>query len=183
MQARPYLERLAIASLDEAGCPSSEQLAAYSLGMLVGNEELSVAAHVRTCPLCTADVAALQPPQRRARLIAQLLPPIALVGRRSGSTDNRVRHYLAADLTIELTIAPPHGDTWRITGQLLRGGTGVVGQTVTIRSGRRQYQRQSDGDGFFTFDALSSGQYTLAVRDTTSTVQIRDIVLQPDSLA
>jgi hypothetical protein len=84
---------------------------------------------------------------------------------------------VAADLVVELTIAPPIGDTWRITGQLLRAGSGLGGRVVTMRTRRQSYQQTSDAQGFFTFEALPAGRYTLSVADGQVQVQVRDLVL------
>ncbi|HEU4325158.1 MAG TPA: zf-HC2 domain-containing protein [Roseiflexaceae bacterium] len=172
------LERLAYQSLSEDECPEADLLAAYMLGDLSGNSQLSVAAHVRGCPLCQRDLAVCQPLAPRPRtLVARLLPPPLLAGRRSSATAAQVRQYVAADLSVDLTIAPPSGDEWRLTGQVLRGGAGQADLPVLLRSGRRSYRQTSDNGGFFTFQALPPGRYTLSVTDTQVLVQIRNLDL------
>ncbi len=181
MNDQRRIEQLAIISLNEADCPDADLLAASMLGMLEGNEQLRMAAHVRQCPLCQADSAACRPPPARPSTVVALLRPLLLAdGRRSAAYRENRRQYVAADVVVELTIAPPIGEHWRVTGQILREGTGLPARMVTARSGRRRYTQTSDGQGFFTFDALPPGRYTLSVVDGHIQVQIRALELGLD---
>lgn len=179
MDFRTQLEQLALASLSDEACPEPEQLAAYLLGTLSGAAQLSVAAHVRQCPLCREDLALARPPEPRPRrLVARLLPTL-LSGVRGSSASAFVRQYQAADLVVELTLAPPVGDYWRLTGQLLRERAGVPDREITLRSGRRRrLQTTSDTDGFFTFEDLPFGAYTLSVADGDTLIQVRGLSLR-----
>ena len=179
MNERRRVEQLAILSLTEDDCPDAELLAAHALGLLEGNQQLRVAAHVRQCPLCQADIAACRPPPPRLSTITARLRPLLLAdGRRSTAYRENRRQYVAADVVVELTIAPPIGEHWRVTGQILREGLGLSERMVTARSGRRRYVQISDAQGFFTFDALPSGRYTLSVVDGQVQVQIRALELR-----
>jgi hypothetical protein len=175
------LEQLALSSLTEADCPDADQLAAYILGTLTGTAQLRVAAHVRSCPLCQDDIAACRPPAPRPRLVLAHLLPLSLAdGRRSAPLYQHVRRYVAADLTVELTIPPPVGDYWRITGQVMRAEQGLAGRPVTLQASRRRYQQTSDAQGFFTFERVPTGRYTLSVTDELIQVQLRALVLSLD---
>ena len=178
MNQRRGLEHLAMSSLTEEKCPEAEQLAAYALGLLEGIEQLQVAAHVRDCPICLHDLALCRPPVSRRRPVLAILMPLPFAEGRRGAGPEQIRRYIAADLTVDVTIAPPDGDYWRVTGQAIRGGTGVSECIATMRSGRRRYEQISDGHGFFTFEALPSGRYTLAVADQHIHVQIRELLLE-----
>jgi hypothetical protein len=181
MNKRRRLEQLAIASLTEEAHPDVELLAAYALGMLTGTEQLGVAAHVRTCPICTYDLELCRPPEARPRpLIARLTPLVPADGRRSGANQAYVRQYVAADIVIDLTIPPPEGDYWIITGQITQAGMGLAQRTMTLRAGQRRYQHMSDTNGFFVFTDVPSGRYTISATDGQIQVQIRDIVLSLD---
>jgi hypothetical protein len=181
METQRRLEQLAIASLTDEDCPDADLLASYILDTLVGTEQLTVAAHVRNCPMCSRDVALCRTPEPRPRaLVARLLPLALAPGRRGAADRANVRQYVAADVVVELTIAPPTGDYWRVTGQVLRAGVGLNERVVTMRTGRRRYQQISDTEGFFTFEDLPSGRYTLIVDDGQIRVQIRSLVLRLD---
>jgi anti-sigma factor RsiW len=181
MNQRRRLEQLAIASLTEADCPDVEQLAAYALGMLGEAEQLRVAAHVRACPICTREIALCRPPTpRRRALLASPIPfPMSLATLR-GAPNERIRRYAAADLLVDITIAPPEGDFWRVTGQVTRDAAGVDACDIVMRAGRRRYTQVSDPQGFFTFEGLPAGRYTLTVDDSRVQVRMRDIVLALD---
>lgn len=178
MDEQRRLAHLAYRSINEAECPDSDLLAGYILGGLSGAEQLSVAAHVRRCPLCQQDVAVCRPSAPRPRLVlARLLPPPLLEGRRSSGFSAQVRQYIAADLAVDLTIAPPAGGQWRLTGQVTRAGAGLPDLPVRLRAGRRSLAQTSDVDGFFTFQAVPSGRYTLSVTSDQVQVQIRKLEL------
>lgn len=181
MTIRNRFERLAFASM-AIDCPPPEQLADYVLGLLAGNEQLRVAAHVRRCPLCQDDVAIARPPEpapqagRARTLLARALPAAVGIGRRGGAA-GEVRRFVAADLLVELTIAPPSEDAWRITGQVLRADEAQPNLAVTLRAPGRRYQRTTDADGFFVFAGLAAGTYRLSVRAGSVRVQIEDLQL------
>lgn len=178
MSNRRTLEMLARASLNHEDCPNPDQLAAFMLDLLSGNEQLKVADHVRRCPVCQEEVALVRPPEPRPRpLIARLLPTLA-TGLRGPSVGSGLRQYQAADLTIELTLVPQDGESWRITGQILRGGAPVAGLPVNLRRTRQRiYRQESDAEGFFTYMSLPEGQYTLSVTDGATSVLVRGIDL------
>src|SRR5690349_12069520 len=117
MDQRRRLEQLAAASLSEEACPDAEQLAAYALGLLAGIEQLQVAAHVRDCPICLHDLVLCRPPETRRRPLLASLMPLPLAQGRRGAGPENIRRYMAADLIVDVTIAPPDGDYWRVTGQ------------------------------------------------------------------
>lgn len=184
MSIRQELELLALLSLGEQGCPDPNELAAYIVGTLTGNAHLRVAAHVRHCPVCQEDMHLARPPaSRRRSLLAQLLPVFA-TGVRSTTTQHLVRQYRAADLTIMLTIVPLVNDVWRLTGQLLRQEQPVIEQPLILRSGRKRgYRQSSDAQGFFSFDDIPAGVYTLTVEYEQTLVQIRGLILSHDELS
>jgi hypothetical protein len=178
MDRERRLQQLSIANLTEEKCPSIEHLAAYTLGMLTGNEQLLIAAHVRSCPICTHEVEICRPPQPRQQpFIARLMPFTLADGHRRSTDSSSVRQYVAADIVIELTISPPKGDYWNITGQVFRDNVKFPQAAITLRAGRRRYEQTSDDQGFFTFEMLPAGKYTLLVTHDQVQVQIRNLIL------
>jgi hypothetical protein len=192
MTKRSRLEQLARASNRAVEHPDTDTLAAYVLDMLSGNEQLSVAAHVRTCPTCRRHIALITPPTPTARtaqigepfplpIIASLLPALSgMSAQRSAhpaASDDDVRKYVAANLQVELTISPREGDHWALTGQVLREGTSLGITPVTLRLGRKRWQAVTDVDGFFDFTELAGGVYTLTVNDAQVELTIRELQL------
>src|SRR6185295_4039892 len=110
-----------------------------------------------------------EPP--RQILLARLLPlPLAEGQRREGSQEYTYQ-YVAADMVIKLIIAPPSGDYWRVAGRVIRAGIGHAEQMVLLRAKRRRYQQYTDEHGFFTFEILPTGRYTLSVVDGPVQIQ------------
>ncbi len=172
------LERLALLSLNADACPAPEVLADYMLLQLTGTEQLQVAVHVRGCPLCQEEIELCRPPEQPRRMIIARIFPLVPIGLRSTTSTHAIRQYRAADMTIEITVVPSHGDYWRLTGQLLRNANGVASQVVVLRSSRRRvYRQESDHKGFFTFEDIPTGRYTLSVNDKATTIQIRGVIL------
>jgi hypothetical protein len=181
MNEQHRLEQAALASLTEDDCPDADHLAAYILGTSVETEQLIVAAHVRECPLCQHDISICRPPERRQRpLLARFMPLALADGLRSSTQRGDIRRYVVADIVVELTITPPIGDYWRVTGQVARAGRGLAGSTVILRTGRRRYQQTNDSQGFFTFEELPAGRYTVFVADDQVQIQIRALELKFD---
>ena len=185
------LEHYAIASLRAEPCPDARQLAAYASGTLSGIQQLIVAAHVRLCPLCTHDLELAQLPELADRwplaerpvarprfAIARLLEPVlaGLVRSAPGAKED-VRQYVAADIAVSLAIAPPAGERWRISGYVTQGGMPLADRTVALRSRQRRFRQQTSADGFFTFEQVPAGHYTLSIVEATVSIQIRDLVL------
>jgi hypothetical protein len=185
MRTPDRIERLAIASLTDEACPPAEDLAAFMLGDLGGVDQLRVAAHVRSCPLCQqlADLCAPPSPPEPAlrRLIAGLAAPALATGLRGDGGGAQVRRYMAADISVELTIPPPDGEAWEVVGQVLCGGLGLPFCPVQIQTGRRRpLTRSSDADGFFGFSGLPAGTYRLTITYGQVRVEVESLGLSHD---
>lgn len=184
MNDRQLLERMIIASLTDENCPSSEQLADYILGTLTGNDQLRVARHVRECPLCQHLAITYQPaePRPQRSFIARLLPLAPSAGRRGAVDATAMRRYQVADINIlvELLISPPDQEHWSVTGRVMRGGVAAVAAPVTMRADTYRSQQTTDAEGFFAFDQLPPGHYTLEILQPPARVEIPDLILLED---
>jgi anti-sigma factor RsiW len=170
-------------------CPTTQQLGDYALRLPASADQVAIAAHVTTCPLCTGELA-----QVRAFLAIEADPPPLSIGER------------ARRLVATLLDAPPLG-----AGAALRGGES--GSTLTFRAegftitvddfatGRRGYRslvglvewpapapgdatvllfaadgarrdEAIDETGNFVFDDLAAGEYRLEVLVGEDTVVI-----------
>lgn len=63
MSTQRRLKMLAIASVNTTECPDSERLADYILGNLSDEDQLAIAAHVRSCRLCQHLAVICRPPE------------------------------------------------------------------------------------------------------------------------
>lgn len=182
MTERRRLEQAVRRSLTAEACPPSEQLADYILGSLERNDQLRVAAHVRTCPLCAELIAIATPEVRKERpLLARLLPVALQGGLRSDVSRGDLRQYVAADVVIELRVGPTVAGRWTITGQVLRQGEGLPACQVLLQPARRRGRSEvTDVDGFFSFGNLSDGMYRVTVSHANVQVAINDLDLRGD---
>lgn len=170
------LTALSIASTSEDTCPPVEQLAAYIVGELGGNVQLQLAAHVRSCTFCQHDIALSRPPAPRQRqVLARLLPMAFADGRRGG--ESGVQRYVAGETTIDLRMVGIGADSWRVSGQVSRGGEPLPGRGVTMRWGRKRFIETSDEAGFFTLRDLPEGRYTLTLDDSEAPILVRGLEL------
>lgn len=181
MDEQHRLEQLAAASLTPDDCPPREQLALYMLRLLTGNDELRLAAHVRSCPICQHDIALAQPPSTPQphpleRVIAQLTPFRLAEGRR-GEERGEYRRYEAQEIQIDLSISAREGDYRRISGKILRASTWLAGCAVVLRSTNHRYRRTSNEVGFFSFDSVPLGHYTLTITADHLQVRIPDTLI------
>jgi hypothetical protein len=179
MKPRQHLELLARASLAEHICPEPDVLAAYMLRVLSGNDELRVAAHVRSCPLCSDELEAARPPAARPPTVLARPVPVFVPGLR-GSSVPAIRRYTAPSLglTVEIALTQSSTGTWRLSGQLAHDTAGVADRAIVLRSRRRTYHATSEQHGFFTFDDLPAGRYTLTIAANRAAVQVRGLLLE-----
>lgn len=177
MPSQRQLEALLVAGLNDGDCPPDERLAAFVLGALSGNEQLSVAAHMRDCPLCQELARLARPPAPRARtLVARLLPLGLAEGRRGPSAPSAQRRFVSADVQVDLSVVAT-GELWRVTGQATRGGAPLGVDAVTMRQSGRRHTQRADDEGFFTFEGLPAGRYTLTLKAGDLRVQVRNLDL------
>ena len=169
---------------DPASCPDAEQLAAYVLNELVGNDHLRIAAHLRTCPGCQLAVQLVHPPavaplpQRPKLLIAQQrLQPVPS-GVRS-SANSASDFYQVGDFAVVLSATLIEGEGWQLAGRLLHNGNGLANWRITISVARRRLRDHSDADGFFTMSGLPAGMCQISLSDGQTRVLLRQVALGP----
>jgi hypothetical protein len=126
-----------VQELDEyPRCPSVEALVRFALGESPAEEQLLVAAHLRTCSTCTEEVewtrmtfapAPVEEPTLAAirRVVASLLSPPAALGlglrgdAERGTATTSTLVYKAENLEITLTVKAKEGDTYLVSGDIL----------------------------------------------------------------
>ena len=179
-------------------CPTPEVLADYSLGRLTDVERLRVAAHVRSCPACSEELASVERWQaseqpnlltllREALALAWLAHPVAHVRPALRGTGWQGR-FEQADVVV--TLATHSGS---LTGRVRRRGRSEAGpRALSPEMGEReqawllQHERAEgeplvsslDERGRFQFPALAPGEYDLLLN-----VAGRDIAVERITMA
>jgi hypothetical protein len=192
-EARQYAraQRRMGRSLFRFDCPPPQILGEYHLAMVPPEDRQAIAAHVVDCPRCADELATLRAfmvtdvvepmsapglGERLRRVVATLLAPStgpAYAGLR-GSTDERVRTYLAGDVAITISFAPqPRRRLGTVVGLVTHQGTSAgspIGRDVILEEAVPQAatgstrHAQIDDLGNFTFDDVAFGTYRLIVR-------------------
>lgn len=161
------------ARLYRFSCVSPESLLAYYLDELTGSAKLTVAQHVRQCPHCARELAAMAAAQRTRprfvndpppifRAIQALLtpPPLRAIAVRDAAPEHKLPPlvYQAADLEIIVsrrvqTTPTPHTD---VTGLIHCGGQVPSG----LETARVELYRN---DGLLAWEPVSArGQFAFA---------------------
>jgi anti-sigma factor RsiW len=162
-------------------CPPAETLAEFQLRLLPAIEQARVAAHVRACPRCAAEVATLgedlaaEPPpsdlgERLRRAVVTLLAPAphgALAGVRSTGGPSACTYH-AGDLTLTLHLeATARRAVFNLTGQIWQedaGAAALAGQAVRLIAPEGNAVTAAIGDlGDFFIDAVAAGVYRLEI--------------------
>ncbi|NJN18131.1 MAG: zf-HC2 domain-containing protein [Oscillochloris sp.] len=170
-------DALLSAALLRADCPAADDLLAFQAGFLAGEEASAVQAHAATCAECRADLALIaDPPAPRfrdqlaragARLIqATLMPAPAAAPALRGSAPQRATY--AADgfqLLLAITPAATADAPVQIEGQLLGADDLLVEDAVArLIADEQEYAAEPIDDlGFFAFDSVAPGVYSLAL--------------------
>lgn len=165
------------AALDRAACPEPERLLRYQAGLLGAGEAGEVARHAAGCADCAAELALLaappelSPAERLARagvrVVRALLQPgpppaLALRGR---AIPARRAHFAGEGYQILVVVEPGHpaGGRFQIEGQVLAPDGARAGAARLSGSAQEEQEAEVDDLGFFAFDDVGPGAYTLAV--------------------
>ncbi|NJM08426.1 hypothetical protein HC891_22990, partial [Candidatus Gracilibacteria bacterium] len=170
------------AALLRADCPSAETLLEYTASLLAPQIARQVDTHLAACADCRAEFALIAAPAAlslaervmqsgRNLLRAVLLPPPLLATSTLRGAAPVRHHYTAEKYEILLSIVPPlaPGGTFTVEGQL---GDAVPGEVRLLRDELLLRSDIIDDLGFFAFDALAPGVYTLQLQLGNSVMQV-----------
>ena len=137
-------------------CPSALQLSLYCAELLPADERMQIAAHVLTCPLCTAEVA-------DTRRFMEEVPAIPEYEPATGAAVRRFIDEVGASLAG--TLVSPRETVRRIYATLVRQQARLVlrngsGNTVPEKGWPRQYRAESI-DISLHLSRASNGEYML----------------------
>lgn len=169
-------------------CPPAEELAAFILGLIKGNEQLHITAHVRHCPCCQLAISFATPQESKAsheswsqklkRLVAYPLPATQF-GLRGVEHD---LHYQAEHVHFVLTQTPHTHEGWQLAGRVLFDSTGQSDWTVIAMTPGRRLRAITDNDGFFVFEQMPAGRYLLSLAGDGMRIHIRDFTLGSETI-
>jgi hypothetical protein len=169
-------------SLFRHDCPSTLQLGDYALNLTAMADQVAIAAHVTTCPHCTAELAQIRsfltveadpPPlsagdRIRRLLTAVLVPPtIGVIAFRSGAVTG-TQTYRAEDYSIAIDpLASPRPALFDLDGSIWRDrddAPTVAGATITLIATDGAARTIAISDfGSFLFEGIAQGEYRLEV--------------------
>ena len=180
-----------LAAFYREDCPAARVLADFALGRLPAAERLRVAVHVRRCPACSQELAAVrdladeEPPSLLARLRASLalalvvrpVAPVAALARGQGWQGR----FEAGDLIVTLSV-----QAGRLTGRVRRretppdvdysGEAWLLGEVAT--TGETVPSSKIDARGRFQFAPLAAGSYALLLQLGDQDVKIERIQVE-----
>jgi hypothetical protein len=184
------IDALLSAALYRAACPPSDQLLLYQAGLLEAADTEAVTAHVQFCTQCRSDLALITAPpeaalgarlaaglttaRERLRAILAPTPASPAPALRGGPTRTRTYTAGAYQILIALIPAPAPGGLAQIEGQL--NGAPIAGGTAELLQGDDLLHNEPIDDlGFFAFDAVSAGAYTLRLSFNDIDIVIEDL--------
>lgn len=172
------LQALLKAKLYRFSCPTSEQLIAYRQGELQGGEKLLAAQHLRQCPHCARELAALARSERRAGLIRAAIKvwkaaPAALRAQAAGVRSvpetapppPQIHRMGEVEVIISQVPSRTFSHRWDISGLVH-----IAGRVPETISGARVELYRGEGliaittvgpHGHFTFKGMEAGDYEI----------------------
>lgn len=170
-------ETVLVAAFDRAACPAPELLLRFQAGLLAVDEAARVADHAAACADCAAELALLTAPPEPSlpgrlaragvRLVRALLQPAAppALALRGAALEARRAVFAGEGYQVLVVVTPVRaaGGPYEVEGQLV-GPAGALSGTARL-SGSAQAEREAEVDalGFFAFDAVPPGAYTVSL--------------------
>jgi hypothetical protein len=163
------LQATLTARLYRASCPTPDQLIAYQRGELRGSENLTVAQHLRQCPHCARELAALaheeeedaHPGERFCTAIEVRIAPGV------SRTTAQVYRLCHVKVTVTQRLARANPGRWDLSGQVDLGGyepESIDGTAAELYRGEELVATTAVGPrGQFTFRNLEPGGYYLSL--------------------
>jgi len=175
------LQATLTARLYRASCATPEQLIAYQRNELRGSEKLTVAQHLRRCPHCARELAALAHEERedvnpgercRVSIEVRVAPGM-------NRTTAQVHRLCHVKVTVTQRLARANPGRWDLSGQVDLGGRGpesIDGTTVQLYRGEELIATTAVSPrGQFTFTEVEPGSYRLSLTAENRAVHTKDL--------
>jgi hypothetical protein len=177
-------------ALFRADCPPADRLLEHSAGLLDAGAASVVEAHLAICAHCRAEAALISAPPSAgpaARLAAGLAaahtlirssprgggPALAL----RGGTGKALRYDAGAYQVLVGVVPPPSpGGTGQIEGQLIGGAS--AGLAELLQGDALVQAGELDALGFFVFDDVAAGVYTIRLTHDVDLIIVEGVALQ-----
>ncbi|MCS7234815.1 MAG: hypothetical protein RMM30_02390 [Armatimonadota bacterium] len=178
------LDRALTRQLYRFACPEPHVLGELHLGVLEEGRE-QVEAHVRNCPRCQEELAALErflrtrdQPDLRV-LVAQWVPQLQVAEPAPayavrGTVQLASATYQAGEFTLSVSITEdPQNPSLRTVAGIVSGEAEPGGQARARLVGPTYHEEEAvDTVGQFAFDRVPAGRYTLEVELEDALVQV-----------
>lgn len=177
-----------------ADCPAPEVLGQYQMKLLSSAEELRVAAHVRTCPHCTREMAELgEEEDSLTQMILRTLQGAVQIVETSLMLPSRgqpVRtgtaigeqatfrfHSDDADMIVGFEPSGSGGRRGELRGTIAKPEIVPGSRAWLFREGDRPISTPVDALGTFVFDMITPGEYDLALEAGEKALLMRGVVI------
>jgi hypothetical protein len=163
------LQATLTARLYRASCPTPDRLIAYQRGELRGNEKLTVAQHLRQCPHCARELAALAHEEGEDVNSGERFCTAIEVRVTPGMSRTTAQVYRLCHVKVTVTqrLSQANPGRWDLSGQVDlegRGPESINGTTVQLYRGEALVATTAVGPrGQFTFRDLEPADYGLTL--------------------
>ena len=180
-----------------ASCPEPERLGQYHLKLLSAGEQLTMAAHLRTCLHCRDELSLLVEPeeteepdslimmvwklfQDAVQVVEGMLMPSPrrrVAGMRARGRKRETQNYAADGVNVILDFQPV-GRRRRegmLVGTIQSGLIATGGQAWLFEEGQKPISTEVDALGTFIFEQISPGHYDLALEVEQKAILLREV--------
>lgn len=178
-----------------ADCPAPEILAQYHMDLLSSSEQLEVAAHVRRCRHCAHELEEFAAEEARGdgltRMALSVLQGVVQTieatmvprgrqcpaGVRGVEDGPSAFHFSSDEVDVVIGLQPPvpGAGTRTLLGAVVQAKAVSGGRAWLFRTGEEPVASPVDRLGTFTFEALPSGTYDLALEVGRKALLMRDV--------
>jgi len=175
------LQATLTARLYRASCPTPDQLITYQRGELRGSEKLTVAQHLRQCPHCARELAALAHEEGEDVIPGERFCTAIEVRVAPGVSRTTAQVYQLCHIKVTVTqrLARANPGRWDLSGQVHlrgRGPESIDGTTAELYRGEALVATSAVGPrGQFTFRDLKPADYDLNLVWGDSEVWMKEV--------
>lgn len=182
-----------------ASCPEPERWGQYHFNFLSSQEELVMAAHLRTCLHCTQELQTLttlfplEPEDSLIEMVKRLFQDTvkvietslmpsrrlrpARVRKRARQRDTQTYHADGLNVLLDFQPLTREKESGRLLGSVLLNEIGRDSQAWLFEEGKRPFSTPIDDRGTFIFEKIRHGHYDLALEMEKQAILLREVML------